>query len=722
MCTGLVSVGLFRVSHHAGKLVTTLCGHEGAVNSVAYSSDGLLLASASSDGTVRIWDMRTGEEMMSPLRGEDGAVWSVAIAPDCKSVVLGTESGSVRTWRFANTHIPVQRVNGHSAAVSSVSYSPNGCCLASGSLDHTVRLWNVETPHRPIVLKGHTDKVHTLAFSPDSLALATGSEDQTIHIWDVTTGKLRYKSPQHHEKPIRSLCFLSDGQKIAAGSGDGIILCKLRTERSAVLLHSSSSHVLSVNSSSDGNLIVSAYGKSVCISTLPRFRVKTTSLILGGHTETVLAAAFSHNCLYIASASTDHTIRIWSSSRRLKVQPAAAHEATDNEPVSALFMSDSRVLTGHSRSVSSIAVSPDSMVIVSGSTDRSVRIWDAQTGAAMLPPLLGHTGGVHSVAISSDGRLIASGSLDNTVRLWDMQKGKAVGQNMQGHSDAVNAVVFSPDARWLASGSNDKTVRIWDVATQQASTVGPLFCHNAVLTVAISPNGRLVAAGDDGGYICIWQIETGQPAREPLHTHLSHVNSIAFSPDETFILSSGRHSRERAQIWNIDTGEQALTLNGHSKDVYSAVYSPDGRFIGTGADDMTVRIWDAVTGVPVAVLAGHNSTVWSVAFTPDSRSIVSGSADNMIRFWDRTRATIACPASDDYAATPLHVSIQDNGWLQTPSGELVLWVPTEYHSYLYTPRGSPRVAIAFENSGWHRGESWTACWRSGTTDPSSHVL
>lgn len=696
----------------------TLAGHEGTVNSVSYSPHGHLLASVSADGTTRIWDMRTGEEIMTPLRCDNDAVCSVSISPDGKSVASGTEGGIVGIWSLADAHIDVQRLSGHSAAVSSVQYSPSGFYLASASMDNTVCLWSIETYKQVVTLRGHIDKVHALAFSPDSLTLATGSEDCTIRLWDVATGEPRYNSLHHHERPIYCLHFLPDGQKIAAGSGNDIILCKPQTGRNTGLVHSGSDRVLSLNASPDGLSLVSTYGRSVCLSTLPRFRGKTTSLVLDGHTQTVRAAAYSSNGVYVASASDDSTIRVWNASSEW---PVTAHEVTDTDAATAIVRG-SRTLDGHKYYVTSVAVSPDGTCIVSGSDDKSIRIWDVRKGPESLPPwppLLGHTGSVLSVAISSDGRLIASGSKDMTVRLWDLQTSKAVGQLMQGHSSIVNAVVFSNDTRWLISGSQDKTLRIWDVATQRSSEVGPLSCNNSVLTVALSPDGRLIAAGDSSGYIEFWHSETGRPTGKPLRTLLDQVWSIGFSPDGARIVSGGSHSTKHVRIWNVSTGELVFALAGHVDLVRSVAYSSDGRMIVTGSYDGTVRLWDALTGVSLELLSGHNDRILSVAVTPDGHSVVSASTKSAIRVWDRSRAAMTCPVSDGNAVAVLDVVISDNGWLQGPSGELLLWVPTKYHKYLYGLRGSPRVVISIGESGWHRGESWTACWG---VDHSSRVL
>lgn len=358
----------------------------------------------------------------------------------------------------------------------------------------------------------------------------------------------------------------------------------------------------------------------------------------------------------------------------------------------------------------------DGAVIVSGSFDKSVRVWDARTGAAMLSPLLGHTISVSSIAISSDGRFIASGSNNGTVRLWDLRTGKAVGEPMRGHSHDVNAVVFSPDARWLASGSSDKTVRIWDVTTQQPSAIGPLSCESYVFTVAVSPDGRLVAAGGSGGSISIWQSDTGQPVREPLQANLTPVWSIGFSPDGTRIASGGEHDTEQVRIWNVTTGEQVFALTGHTDNVYSATYSPDGRIIGTGSRDKTVRLWDAVTGTPIAVLAGHSNTVRSVAFTPDGCSIVSGSYDNTIRVWSCIEPSRESLVSNGDVAALFQYATLNDGWLRTRFGELLLWVPAEYHKFLYNPKGS-RVVIQVGKNGLHQGDSWTSCWRGNVSAP-----
>jgi len=733
-CTGLISVSNIGIAHHAGKLAMTLAGHEGPVHSAAYSPDGRLLASGSADDTVRIWDMRTGDEAMAPLRSRYGAVWTVSFAPNGKGLVSGTDGGVVCVWNLVAAHVAVHQLRGHTGPVFSVSFAPDGRQIASGSQDATVRLWDVETNQQLVVLSSHGNAVRTIAFSPDGRSLATGSKDQTIRLWNLSTSKPKKRSSPSHTSTIHSVSFLPDGGKIAAASGRDMILCSTRSGKRLSAVYTGSEPILSVSTSRDGQFLASAHGNSVCVTTLPRFAGKMSSNTLDGHAARVRTITFSPDGLYIASASDDCTVRIWRNGGKAEALPPPADSKAVHQEISSQVMSDTRELTIDQQEVWPVAVSPDGAAIVFGSahdimlhiptndnllplqlqTRPSICVWDVQASLLRFPPLLEHTESVVSVAISSDGRLIASGSKDRAVYLQDLKTGATVGLPMQGHTDSVVAVVFSPDSLWLASGSLDKTVRVWDVATQRSANWGPLVCRDSVSSVAISPNGQLVAAGDHSGRISLWHSETGQPAREPLDTSTTLHVSIGFSPDGRFIAAGGynRFSNENfAQTWNISTGKKVLNLSGHTDGVQSVAYSSNGEFIATGSDDATVRLWDAETGAPIATLTGPSSPVMSVAFTPNDQSIISGSGDNKLYVWT-LRQVDSSPLKDsvDAAKTLISATLVD-GWLKGPSGELLLWVPTQYHQYRSgIGKGRHGILMRVEEVGFRRGESWTSCW------------
>ncbi|OCH91831.1 WD40 repeat-like protein [Obba rivulosa] len=291
-------------------------------------------------------------------------------------------------------------------------------------------------------------------------------------------------------------------------------------------------------------------------------------------------------------------------------------------------------LYGHSADVNSIAFSPDSKYIISGSDDKTVRVWDAETGRVLGDPFSGHKSAVLSVAVSPDGQHIISGSSDATIRVWDAATGTTILAPINGHTGTVTSVAFSPNGKHIASGSRDGTIRLWDART--GSAIGkPLTRHTGyVLSVAFSPDGAHVVSGSLDRSVRIWDAETGMAIGEPFTGHEGWVESVAFSPDGQLVISSSDDATIR--IWDVATGTAILApLQGHTSFVRSVAFSPDGKQIVSGSDDQTIRIWDAATGSIIGKpLTGHSSMVWSVAFSPDGTRVVSGSVDRTVRVWD----------------------------------------------------------------------------------------
>ena len=323
----------------------------------------------------------------------------------------------------------------------------------------------------------------------------------------------------------------------------------------------------------------------------------------------VRSVAFSPDGHRIVSGSYDRTLRLW--------------DAATGQPIGP-------PLTGHTDVVRSVAFSPDGRRIVSGSDDLTVRLWDADTGRPIRPPLTGHGGHVTSVAFSPDGRRIVSGSDDRTVRLWDADTGRQIGAPLTGHTNWVTSVAFSPDGGRVVSGSWDKTLRLWDAGTGQP--VGaPFTGHtNWVTSVAFSPDGGRIVSGSYDNTLRLWDAGTGQPIGPPLTGHTDVVRSVSFSRDGRRIVSGSNDNTVR--LWDAGTGQPIGTpLIGHDGTVYSAVFSPDGHRVVSGSDDLTLRWWDPDSSAP---LVGHTDVVDSVAFSPDGRRIVSGSDDRTVRLWD----------------------------------------------------------------------------------------
>jgi WD40 repeat protein len=338
---------------------------------------------------------------------------------------------------------------------------------------------------------------------------------------------------------------------------------------------------------------------------------------LKGHTDYVHSVAFSPDGQRIVSGSRDKTVRLWDLQGQTIGQP----------------------FKGHTDSVYSVAFSPDGQRIVSGSEDKTVRLWDLQ-GQAIGQPFQGHTDSVYSVAFSPDGQRIVSGSRDKTVRLWDLQ-GQTIGQPFKGHTSFVTSVAFSPDGQRIVSGSWDKTVRLWDL---QGKAIGqPFKGHTSFVTsVAFSPDGQRIVSGSGSGEktVRLWDLQ-GQTIGQPFKGHKAYVTSVAFSPDGQRIVSGSGDKTVR--LWDLQSQAIGQPLKGHTAYVTSVAFSPDGQRIVSGSGDKTVRLWDLQGQAIGQPFQGHTDSVTSVAFSPDGQRIVSGSRDKTVRLWDLQGQAIGQP-------------------------------------------------------------------------------
>ena len=282
-------------------------------------------------------------------------------------------------------------------------------------------------------------------------------------------------------------------------------------------------------------------------------------------------------------------------------------------------------LKGHTNSV---AYSPDGKRIVSGSSDKTLKVWDAATGQDLLT-LKGHTNSVTSVCSSPDGRRIVSASADKTVKVWAARSGREL-FTLKGHTLAVGSVAYSPDGKRIVSGSGDKTVKVWDAQTGQDLLT--LEGHTgSVSSVAFSPGSRRIVSGSSDKTLKVWDAATGQDLLT-LRSHVGHVHSVAYSPDGKRIVSA---SADRTlKVWDAETGQDLLTLKGHKDGVNSVAYSPDGIRIVSGSTDNTLKVWSAPLGQELRWFKGHTHNVARVAFSPDGQRVLARDTAGRVLAWD----------------------------------------------------------------------------------------
>ncbi|GAA0664249.1 hypothetical protein GCM10010193_14480 [Kitasatospora atroaurantiaca] len=548
-------------------LLVTLTGHGGRVRSVAFSPDGATAASAGSDGTVRLWDV-AGRRLAATLAGHTGLVRAVAFSPDGRSLVSASADRTVRLWD-ATTHQNTAVMTGHTDDILSVAFSSDGRTVASGSADRTLRLWDTTTHQNTATLTGHTDDILGVAFSPDGRTIASGSADRTLRLWDTTTHQ-NTSTLTGHTDDINGVAYTPDGTTLASASGDGTVkLWDVASSRITATLAGHTDYVQGVAVSSRGQLATAGFDQSAVL-----WDPGIAALIPRPFTE-VWKAAFSPDGRLVATADADHAVGVWDvAQRRLRHR-----------------------LTGHESAVFGVAFSPDGSLLASGSADHTVRLWDVARGRPVAT-LTGHQGSVLALAFSPDGHWVASASEDRTVRIWDVRE-QRLATVLTGHADFVNSVAFSPDGRTLATGSDDLTVRLWDTAAQ-----------------------RLTAT---------------------LTGHTGSVRGLAFNPDGHTLASSGNDGTVR--LWDTTAERLTATLTGHTGSVRGLAFNPDGHTLASSGNDGTVRLWDTTAQRLTATLTGHTSAVWGVAFSPDGRTLASSGNDGTVRLWDAdpgNRAEAVC--------------------------------------------------------------------------------
>jgi WD40 repeat protein len=337
-------------------------------------------------------------------------------------------------------------------------------------------------------------------------------------------------------------------------------------------------------------------------------------------------------------------------------------------------------LGGHAEPVHSVTYLPDGKRILSASWDKTVKVWDADTGQE-IRTLKGHTAAVFSVASSPDSKRFVSGSVDHTLKIWDADTGQEI-RTLKGHTAAVISVAFSPDRKHFVSASHDHTLKIWDADTGQE--IRTLKGHTSnVISVAYRPDGkRIVSGGGEDNCVKVWDAQTG----EVLHTlegHTGPVTGVAYRPDGKRIVSGSWDNQ--LKVWDAETGQEVRTLEGHTGRVNRVAYRPDGKRIVSGSDDSWLKVWDAETGQEVRTLKGHTNSVISVAYRPDGKRIVSGGSDHTVKVWDAERdpsvsvlaghlsQVTAVAVSPDGASVASAGGIWDGGLSRYAAGEFKLW-------------------------------------------------
>jgi len=292
-----------------------------------------------------------------------------------------------------------------------------------------------------------------------------------------------------------------------------------------------------------------------------------------------------------------------------------------------------RYLTGHEDCVWSVAVSPDGTWAATGSLDKTVKIWDLETGACR-GTLRGHTSFVSSVAITPDGKRILSASADSSIRVWDASSGRQLAQ-LNGHTNVIWSVVALSDNARAFSGGVENTLRLWDLSSGTCLNVLECGLEDAdhVFGTAVDQAGARALSGHRDGRIRLWDLKTGHCLTE-LKNHSDTVTSVQITPDGRLGVSGSKDKTVR--IWDMEAGTCVGTLEGHQEHVQSVAISPNGNLIASaGFTDHTVRLWDLKSRACVQIITDQkiSFTPIAVAFSQYGYRLLAGTAKSSNRYW-----------------------------------------------------------------------------------------
>jgi WD40 repeat protein len=513
--------------------------HGQGINTLAASPDGKYLASASSEGAVKLWhwDSSVEERELDP---GVGPIHQVTWSRDAHWLAATGERGTV-VWDAMGQAEP-RRLGEHPQEAKALAFSTSSLALSGVNGDGEI--WDLQSWQKVRTLHGHTASVHVLEFSPDGNRLVSAAGDESIRLWNPSTGQ--------EEAVLKCLCswlsFQPHGFYLVSGG-----------PYSQTMIW---------------DLNLKAAVASIQHESCPcggKFVQRGSAFLLGG---------FHGGVSLCAVAEIDQA----------RTQAQGPNKRVPLSGTVEVFSTATVVAGGHVQGVWGVAVSPDGRWVATASHDGSVKLWDARN-MQLMRTFFGDRPLAWCVAFSPDGKYLASGG--SGVRIWEVATGREL-HRFYEHKLMVSSVAFYPNGRWLVSGSYDGTVRLWDVAAGRS--LGLLHqLSRGVNKLAFRPDGRWLASAGQDQQICLWDLGKGLPTLpappdRTLTGHSATVWSVGWSADGLHLASGSE--RGVIILWNGETFSKIVTLRGGTGQIRCISFSRDGSLLAGAAYVANTIVWD----------------------------------------------------------------------------------------------------------------------------------
>jgi WD40 repeat protein len=632
-----------------GARYRTLIGHNESVNGLAFTPDSNQIISASTDGSIRIWDIHKGAEM-EVLRDHPGSITSLAITPNGKWAIAGCYDGTIQVWELRSKR-KISILEGHSGPVRSIRCTPDSQLAVSASQDGTLRVWKLDQPGALFILKGHTAAVNAVAITPDGGKAVSASADKTLRIWSLEDGNELARMQSSWEQ--FAVAITPDGLSVISGSEMVPIAWGLESlVETAILtdfegpLHESD--VRGVAITPDGRQVVSGDrdGKLITWNLGDNFPLHGVSLITWAtHQNGITDIAISPDGRWCASASQDRTIIIWNLATPkstahgnpikwigfgnsqeiigLSVGYKSGQFGDDSEWESTLWIGDNRF--NWSLRARDVALSGNHDILFVA-VDNGIQVFDIPKRTLMNDRFFGVWA---MVAVSADGHLLLCFNWRTSeLQLWNRNTGESF--ILDPNTRSVETIAITSDNQWGVVGAKDGNLRIWSLPDfSQQKTIK---AHaGSIKAFALDNSGRVFSCGEDG-YIHRWDLARGV-ADLSIKLDWMKSNSLLVSGDGCRIAAVSEDGA--AMTWDVSTGRPLVGFTAGSVKTNGVpeTYLP-GKCLSNFVllnehewavvnDGEKVALWNLASGSQLASLTG-DSIFETCAISPDDSILVVG--------------------------------------------------------------------------------------------------